>query len=320
MKVVIQRVSQASVTINGEKKGSINNGLLILLGIVNEDNQDDISWLCKKIANLRIFPDENQVMNRSLIDVDGQALVVSQFTLHASTKKGNRPSYILAARPEVAYYKFLIKVGKIETNPLAKHKALKTSKKIQVPFSEAEIEMVINELNEASDFEGMRNRLIIELFYATGIRRIELVNLQLNDIDIPNRTLKVLGKRNKERLIPLIPSVIDSLKNYLEARKTLEKITDESHLFLTKKGVKIYETLVYRIINDYFSKASSKVKRSPHIIRHSFATHLLNQGANLNAVKELLGHSSLAATQIYTHNSIAELKKVYQNTHPRSKK
>ncbi|NRA94528.1 MAG: tyrosine-type recombinase/integrase [Psychroserpens sp.] len=219
-----------------------------------------------------------------------------------------------------AYYKFLIKVGKIETNPLAKHKALKTSKKIQVPFSEAEIEMVINELNEASDFEGMRNRLIIELFYATGIRRIELVNLQLNDIDIPNRTLKVLGKRNKERLIPLIPSVIDSLKNYLEARKTLEKITDESHLFLTKKGVKIYETLVYRIINDYFSKASSKVKRSPHIIRHSFATHLLNQGANLNAVKELLGHSSLAATQIYTHNSIAELKKVYQNTHPRSKK
>ncbi|NRA91298.1 MAG: D-tyrosyl-tRNA(Tyr) deacylase [Psychroserpens sp.] len=121
MKVVIQRVSQASVTINGEKKGSINNGLLILLGIVNEDNQDDISWLCKKIANLRIFPDENQVMNRSLIDVDGQALVVSQFTLHASTKKGNRPSYILAARPEVAiplYEQFISELQSLVNQPI----------------------------------------------------------------------------------------------------------------------------------------------------------------------------------------------------------
>jgi integrase/recombinase XerC len=162
--------------------------------------------------------------------------------------------------------------------------------------------------------------LIIELFYATGIRRIELVQLRLSDVDMSNRTLKVLGKRNKERLIPLLDSVLKTIEIYLKQRDELEDVVDKSHLFLTKKGVKIYETLVYRIINDYFSKVSSKVKRSPHILRHSFATHLLNQGANLNAVKELLGHSSLAATQIYTHNSIAELKKVYKNTHPRSKK
>jgi integrase/recombinase XerC len=218
------------------------------------------------------------------------------------------------------YYKFLLKIGEIETNPLAKHKALKTSKKIQIPFSEAEIAIVLDELNFQEDYKGIRDKLIIELFYSTGIRRMELVQLQLKDIDTSNKTLKVLGKRNKERFVPLLPSVIQTINKYLEVRKQLEIIEDKESLFLTQKGVKIYETLVYRIINEYFRLASTKVKKSPHILRHSFATHLLNQGADLNAVKELLGHSSLAATQIYTHNSIAELKKVYLNTHPRSKK
>jgi integrase/recombinase XerC len=203
------------------------------------------------------------------------------------------------------YYKFLLKITTITVNPLNKHKALKVSKKIQVPFSEGELHQVLDELNSVTGFECLRNRLIIELFYATGIRRIELVQLRLSDVDMSNRTLKVLGKRNKERLIPLLDSVLKTIEIYLKQRDELEDVVDKSHLFLTKKGVKIYETLVYRIINDYFSKVSSKVKRSPHILRHSFATHLLNQGANLNAVKELLGHSSLAATQIYTHNSIA---------------
>ena len=219
-----------------------------------------------------------------------------------------------------AYYKFLLKTETITVNPLAKHKALKTNKKVQIPFSEQEMNVVLDELALETDFEGLRNKLIVELFYATGIRRIELIQIKLSDIDLHNKTLKVLGKRNKERYIPLINSVIDSLNAYMTERNSLIFIKDKNHLFLTKKGLKIYETLVYRIINDYFSKASSKVKRSPHILRHSFATHLLNQGANLNAVKELLGHSSLAATQVYTHNSIAELKKVYSNTHPRSNK
>ncbi|MFD2542124.1 tyrosine-type recombinase/integrase [Lacinutrix gracilariae] len=218
------------------------------------------------------------------------------------------------------YYRFLLKIGEIESNPLAKHRALKTSKKIQVPFSEAEITIVLDELNFQEDFNGIRDKLIIELFYSTGIRRIELVELKLNDIDVSNNTLKVLGKRNKERYVPLLQSVIETIKKYKEVRNQLEEITDKDYLFLTQKGVKIYETLVYRVINEYFSLASTKVKKSPHILRHSFATHLLNQGADLNAVKELLGHTSLAATQVYTHNSIAELKKVYLNTHPRSKK
>ena len=189
-----------------------------------------------------------------------------------------------------------------------------------MPFSEKEIETVLNDLNFKDDFEGIRNKLIIELFYSTGIRRIELVELQLTSFNLDNKTLKVLGKRNKERIVPLLNTVLQTLKKYAEARNKLEHLVDKEYLFLTKKGVKVYETLVYRIINEYFSLASSKVKKSPHILRHSFATHLLNQGADLNAVKELLGHSSLAATQVYTHNSIAELKKVHVNTHPRSKK
>ncbi|MCH4551315.1 tyrosine-type recombinase/integrase [Aestuariibaculum lutulentum] len=219
-----------------------------------------------------------------------------------------------------SYYKFLLKTETIQVNPLVKHKALKTKKKIQVPFSETEIEQVLEDFNFEDDFEGIRDKLIIELFYSTGIRRIELVQLKMNSIDYNNKTLKVLGKRNKERILPLLGSVLKTLHQYLEVRNTLDIVVDNEILFLTKKGAKIYETLVYRIINDYFSKASSKVKKSPHILRHSFATHLLNQGADLNAVKELLGHTSLAATQVYTHNSIAELKKVHVNTHPRSKK
>ncbi len=218
------------------------------------------------------------------------------------------------------YYKFLLKTGDINRNPLSKHKALKMSRKIQVPFSELEITTVLDDLNFDDDFESIRNKLIIELFYSTGIRRIELVELSLASVDIDNKMLKVLGKRNKERIVPLIDSVVKTISKYLISRNKLSSIKDTNSLFLTKKGFKIYETLVYRIINEYFSEASSKVKKSPHILRHSFATHLLNQGADLNAVKELLGHSSLAATQIYTHNSIAELKKVHVKAHPRSKK
>lgn len=219
-----------------------------------------------------------------------------------------------------SYYKFLLKTKQIEENPLAKHKALKMSRKLQVPFSEKEIDDVIQLLSEEKGFEGLRNRLIVELFYATGIRRAELVNLKISHVSISEKTIKVLGKRNKERIIPLLPSIELTLDQYLREREELSIIEDEEFLLLSKKGIKIYETLVYRVINSYFSKASEKVKRSPHILRHSFATHLLNEGADLNAVKELLGHASLASTQVYTHNSMAQLKRVYKNSHPRNAK
>lgn len=217
-----------------------------------------------------------------------------------------------------SYYKYLLKTEQIKLNPLSKHKALKTQKKVIVPFSEMEISTVFQNIEEEKDFESVRNRFIVELLYSTGIRRIELVDLKLTNLNFDNRVLKVLGKRNKERIIPLISSVLNSYKDYMAVREALPKIEDPQNLFLTKRGTKIYETLVYRVINDYFSKASTKVKCSPHVLRHSFATHLLNGGADLNSVKELLGHTSLAATQVYTHSSITELKKVYSKSHPRS--
>jgi integrase/recombinase XerC len=217
-----------------------------------------------------------------------------------------------------SFYKFLQKTKQIKINPLSKHRALKVAKKVQVPFSLKEINLVINRIDEKSDFTLVRNKLIVELFYSTGIRRTELINIKEVDVSFSNGVIKVLGKRNKERFVPLLKSVVPTLKNYLELKKEFSKELEV--LFITDKGNKIYETLVYRVINSYFSKVSTKVKKSPHILRHSFATHLLNEGADLNSVKELLGHSSLASTQVYTHNSLDEIKKVYNQAHPRSNK
>jgi len=217
-----------------------------------------------------------------------------------------------------SFYKFLQKTNQITTNPLVKHKSLKVAKKVQVPFTSKEINEVIDGLDVESDFKSIRNKLIVELFYSTGMRRAELINLKLNAINFQSKTIKVLGKRNKERLIPLIPSVIKTIEEYISFKNKIT--TDTDYLFVTEKGKKIYETLVYRVINNYFSIVSTKVKKSPHILRHSFATHLLNQGADLNSVKELLGHSSLASTQVYTHNSLEKIKQVYNQAHPRSHK
>ncbi len=219
-----------------------------------------------------------------------------------------------------AYYKFLLKIKQIDISPLAKHKSLKKPQKVQIPFSEKELNDVLQLPVFSNDFEGIRNKLIIDLFYATGIRRSELINLKYADVDLSRKIIKVLGKRNKERLVPLIAAVADLAKDYNRHRDELELIHEPEYFFLSLKGVKLNETFVYRIINTYFSHVSSKAKKSPHILRHTFATHMLNNGADLNSVKELLGHSSLASTQIYTHNSLAELKKVYGESHPRGQK
>ena len=217
-----------------------------------------------------------------------------------------------------SFYKFLLKSKQINEDPLVKHKALKVGKRVQVPFSQKEMKDVIEKLSVETDFKSLRDRLIVELFYSTGMRRSELINLTLSDVDLEQQTVKVLGKRNKERYIPLLKTVQQTFKIYLVERNKFS--IDIGSLFITEKGKKIYGTLVYRIINSYFSGVSSKVKKSPHVIRHSFATHLLNEGADLNSVKELLGHSSLASTQVYVNSSLKELKKVYNQAHPRSSK
>jgi len=219
-----------------------------------------------------------------------------------------------------AFYKFLLKTKQIEASPLLKHKALKTPKTLQIPFSEKEVLNALSHMSSAVGFEEIRNKLIIDLFYTTGMRRTELIHLKSVNVNLSGNTIKVLGKRNKERILPVLPIIIEQFSLYMKERLCLESIVDDDYFFLTKKGLKLNDTFVYRLINSYFSAVSEKVKKSPHILRHTFATHLLNNGADLNSVKELLGHSSLASTQIYTHNSLSELKKVYKDAHPRNQK
>lgn len=219
-----------------------------------------------------------------------------------------------------SFYKFLLKTKQIDTSPLLKHKSLKAPKKIQIPFSEKELDMVLNQIIYKEGFEGVRDKLIVDLFYTTGIRRTELINLKIQNVDLSNKTIKVIGKRNKERIIPILTIIEEQIKKYLSERSSIQEVKESEYFFLLSNGVKLNDSFVYRLINYYFSNVSEKVKKSPHILRHTFATHLLNNGADINSVKELLGHSSLASTQVYTHNSLAELQKVYNSAHPRNKK
>jgi integrase/recombinase XerC len=241
--------------------------------------------------------------------------IVSLVDAHVSNVSVNRKMASLKA-----YYKFLLKTKQIEASPLLKHKSLKTPKKIQIPFSEKEVVAVLLFMQNPVGFEAVRDKLIVDLLYTTGMRRTELIHLKLANVNFGSSTIKVLGKRNKERIIPILPVINCQFESYLKERNGLENIIDDEYFFLSKKGVKINESFVYRLINSYFSTVSEKVKKSPHILRHTFATHLLNNGADLNSVKELLGHSSLASTQVYTHNSLTELKKVYKQAHPRNQK
>jgi len=260
----------------------------------------------------------NEFEQESLLEVNYSQIrswIVSLVDANISNVSVNRKIASLKS-----FYKFLLKTKQMETSPLLKHKSLKTPKTLQIPFSEKELDDVLHHIQYPDGFEGIRDKLIIDLFYTTGIRRTELIHLKQNNFDESKATIKVLGKRNKERMLPVLPAILLQIKHYLTERAYLEHITDSDYLFLTEKGKKMNDSLVYRLINKYFSGVSEKVKKSPHILRHTFATHLLNNGADLNSVKELLGHSSLASTQIYTHNSLAELKKVFNEAHPRNLK
>jgi integrase/recombinase XerC len=217
-----------------------------------------------------------------------------------------------------SYYKFLLRKGQITSSPLSAHRPLKTDRKLEVPFSVQEMQELLSGWDEDAGFEGLRDQLVVELFYTSGIRRAELIGIRMGDLDLPGGTLKVLGKRNKQRILPLVQSMRPLIDRYLKARQEAFPELESQYLFLSGSGNKMYETLVYRIINRYLSKVSEKAKKSPHILRHTFATHMLNQGADMNSVKELLGHASLASTQVYTHNSIAELKRIHLESHPRN--
>jgi len=213
-----------------------------------------------------------------------------------------------------SFYRYLIKIGEINHSPMQKLKSLKTPKNLSTPFSETEVFSVIENL-ESTDFVSTRNRLIIELLYATGMRRAELISVTINDLDLIKRQIKITGKRNKQRIVPLYDKICHKIEDYLLMKK--EKGLRNTYLFVTEKDKALYPSLIYKVVNDIFRQFSNKSKTSPHILRHTFATHLLNKGASLNSIKELLGHESLSSTEIYTQNSIEQLKQSYHKNHPR---
>lgn len=210
------------------------------------------------------------------------------------------------------YFKFLIREGELVENPMMKVVAPKSKKRLPVFIEEDQIASLLNEVQFEEGFIGQRNKLIIELFYVTGIRLSELINIKISDVDFNNQSIKVLGKRNKERIIPLSSNVVNDLNIFIENNQK------NKYLFTNLEGEKLYNKLVYRLVNKYIGEISSVNKKSPHILRHTFATHMLNNGADINAIKELLGHANLSATQVYTHNTIEKLKTVYKQAHPRA--
>ena len=210
------------------------------------------------------------------------------------------------------YFRYLIREQVIFESPMLRLVSPKSKKRLPVFIEEHEILSLLNEVKFDDGFTGERDKLIIELFYVTGIRLSELINIKITDIDYAHSLIKVLGKRNKERLIPLSKSIINNIKIFISNHNLI------NYLFTNLNGTKAYSKLVYRVVKKHIGKISSINKKSPHILRHTFATHMLDNGADINAIKELLGHANLSATQVYTHNTIEKLKSVYKQAHPRS--
>lgn len=215
-------------------------------------------------------------------------------------------------------YKFLMKEGLLKRSPMMKIKALKSEKRLPTFVRETEMQNLLDGIEFSRDFPGLRNQLILELFYSTGMRLSELLQLKDSRVDLHARTIKVLGKRNKERVIPFPDSLVSLIKDYRKARNKEVNAATKDLLFLTDQGSACYPMMIYRMVKKYLTENTSVEKRSPHVLRHTYATHLLNKGAEINAVKDLLGHSNLAATQVYTHNSIEKIKKAFDQAHPKA--
>ena len=216
------------------------------------------------------------------------------------------------------YCKYLIKVGELDANPLDRVLKPKMNKRTPVFVDEGHMDQLLDHFTFGDDFEGVRNRLVIDLLYQTGMRRSELLGLKTGSVDQGGKSLKVRGKRDKERIIPLNDDLLVSLEEYVSKRSEVVSDPEMDFLIVTAKGRPAYESLVYRIVKKYLALVTTLDKRSPHVLRHTFATHMLNRGADLNAIKELLGHANLSATQVYTHNTFKKLKSIYNQAHPRA--
>ena len=215
-----------------------------------------------------------------------------------------------------SFFKFLIKRDVIEINPTTNITSLKTDQKIPNFLKEKDVNFLFDNLILEKNFNGERDMMILELLYGTGIRISELINLKTRNINLPKKEMKIMGKRKKERIIPLHQQIISQIKKYLDKKNEI-KSTHE-FLLCTNKGKKLYPMLIYRIVKKHLSSLINSKKYNPHLLRHTFATHILNKGGDLNSIKDLLGHESLAATQIYTHNSIEKLKETFKASHPRA--
>jgi len=216
------------------------------------------------------------------------------------------------------FYKFLMRQEAITKNPMQKIRVLKTQKRLPSFVKEGDMVNLLDHVTFENTLEGWRDRLILEFFYATGMRLSELIQLKENQVNLHSRTIKVLGKRNKERVIPFPVNIVSIVEAYLNIRNHNVTIKNHGNLFVTDKGEPCYPMMVYRIVRKYLDEHTTSEKRSPHVLRHTYATHLLNKGAEINAVKDLLGHSSLAATQVYTHNSMEKIKKAFDQAHPKA--
>lgn len=216
------------------------------------------------------------------------------------------------------FYKFLMRQEVISKNPMQKIRVLKTKKRLPSFVKEGDMVNLLDTTTFDESWEGWRDKLILEFFYATGMRLSELIQLRESQINMHARTIKVLGKRNKERVIPFPESIVNIIEGYKKVRNREISVKDHGFLFVTDRGEPCYPMMVYRIVKKYLDQHTTSEKRSPHVLRHSYATHLLNKGAEINAVKDLLGHSSLAATQVYTHNSMEKIKKAFDQAHPKA--
>ena len=240
-----------------------------------------------------------------------RAWIVSLMDEQVSARSVNRKISTLKS-----FYKYLMRQGITETNPVDLVIKPKVGKKLPTFVQQKNLDQLLDFDFFPSDFEGVRDKLIVSLLYGTGIRLAELKDLTIRNINQGDYTIKVLGKRNKERIVPYPHSINILIKEYLKYRDEISGNTD--YLFLTSTGKQLYDKLIYRVVNKYLTLVTTVSKKSPHVLRHSFATHLLNNGADLNAVKELLGHANLSATQIYTHTTFEKLKEIYKQAHPRS--
>ena len=216
------------------------------------------------------------------------------------------------------FFKYLRKEGIVIHDPMEKVVLPKRKKKLPVFVTEIAMDNLLDKYEFGNDFPGIRNRTLIEMFYLTGMRRAELIGLKNHDVDLVAGTIKVTGKRNKQRIIPIVRTFIVRLEEYIKVRAAVFQAESENWFFITDKGNKLYDKYVYNTVKSYLNMVTTIEKKSPHVLRHTFATHMLNHGSDLNSIKELLGHANLSATQIYTHNTFEKLKKVYKQAHPRA--